>query len=69
MFHVSTTFSVQVQQSSDLVGQEHPPHHHTYFTFSTIFSLYCEVVEKYFKADSSNHGEKLSMLSILSPHE
>ena len=66
---VWTTFHEEVQQSYVLLGQEHPPHHHTYLTVSIIFSLYFEVVEKYFKADSSNPGEKLSMLSILSPHE
>ena len=66
---VWTAFHVAVQHSSALLGQEHPPHHHIYFTVSTIFSLYFEVVEKYFNADSSNHGEKLSMLSILSPQE
>ena len=66
---VWTTFHEEVQQSSVLLGQEHPPHHHTYLTVSIIFSLYFEVVEKYFKADSSNPGEKLSMLSVFSPHE
>jgi hypothetical protein len=63
--HVSTTFHVVVQQSSALLGQEHPPHHHTYFTVSTIFSLYDDVTEKYFKADSSNPGEKSITLSII----
>ena len=61
---VSTTF----QHNSALLGHEHPPHHHTYFTVSITFSLNFEVTEKYFKADSSNHGEKSITLSISSPH-
>jgi len=68
LFPVWTAFHELVPQSSALLGQEHPPHHPTYFTFSTIFSLYFEVVEKYFKADSSNPGEKSITLSISSPH-
>ena len=66
--HVWTTFHELTQHNCSLLGHEHPPHHHTYFTVSITFSLYFEVTEKYFKADSSNPGEKSIMLSILSPH-
>ena len=65
---VWTAFHVVVQHKSFFNGHEHPPPHPTYFTTSTIFSLYDEVTEKYFKADSSNPGEKLFTLSISSPH-
>jgi hypothetical protein len=65
---VWTPFHELVPQSSSFFGQEHPPPHHTYFTFSTIFSLNDEVTEKYLRADSSNPGEKSFTLSISSPH-
>ena len=74
VFHVqitlpfSTPFPLSFQHNCSLLGHEHPPHPPIYFTFSTIFSLYDEVTEKYFKADSLNPGEKSFTLSITSPH-